>query len=101
MLDLFFTRGVGGKEQGASQINRAVGRGGVVVEEGDRRATAETGVYTAEDQKFVLSGGNPTIYDASEGTTVGRELTFYIASDTIIVDSGNGLRTLTKHRVQR
>lgn len=96
-LDLYFTK----SPDGASQINRAVGKGGVVVEEGDRRATADTGVYTAEDQKFVLSGGNPTIYDATEGTTTGRELTFYIASDTIIVDSGSGLRTLTKHRVQR
>ena len=96
-LDLYFTKA----PDGASQINRAVGKGGVVVEEGDRRATADTGVYTAGDQKFVLSGGNPTIYDATEGTTTGRELTFYIASDTIIVDSGSGLRTLTKHRVQR
>ncbi len=100
-LDLYFTRAAEGKAEGARQISRAVGTGGVVVEEGDRRAAADTGVYTAADQKFVLSGGNPIIYDATEGTTTGRELTFYIASDTIIVDSGNGLRTLTKHRVQR
>ena len=98
-LDLYFRKAGDGK--GASQISRAVGKGAVEVEESDRRATADNGVYTAEDQKFVLSGGNPTIYDATEGTTKGRELTFYIASDTIIVDSGNGLRTLTKHRVQR
>jgi lipopolysaccharide export system protein LptA len=102
-LDLYFTRQATGSpnSQGPAQITRAVGNGGVVVEEGERRATADTGVYTAEDQKFVLSGGDPTLYDASEGTTKGRELTFYIANDTIIVDSGNGLRTLTKHRVQR
>ena len=100
-LDLYFIRAGDAKAGGTSQISRAVGTGGVVIEEGARRGTADTGVYTAEDQKFVLSGGNPTLYDASEGTTTGRELTFYIASDTIIVDSGNGLRTLTKHRVQR
>jgi len=58
-------------------------------------------VYTAEDSKFVLSGGNPAVYDATEGTTTGRELTFNIADDTIIVDSGTGTRTLTKHRVQK
>ncbi len=101
VLDLYFSRTADGKAGGSSQITRAVGTGGVVIEQGARRGTADTGVYTAEDQKFVLSGGNPTLYDASEGTTTGRELTFYIASDTIIVDSGNGLRTLTKHRVQR
>ncbi len=103
-LDLYFTRqavALNPAARGASQISRAVGNGGVVVEEGDRRATADTGVYTAQDQKFVLSGGDPTLYDATEGTTKGRELTFYIADDTIIVDSGNGLRTLTRHRVQR
>jgi hypothetical protein len=33
--------------------------------------------------------------------TTGRELTFNLADDTIIVDSGNGPRTLTRHRVQR
>jgi hypothetical protein len=48
----------------------------------------------------VLSGGNPTLYDAQEGTTTGRQLTFHISDDTIIVDSEEGKRTLTKHRVQ-
>jgi hypothetical protein len=58
-------------------------------------------VYTAEDRKFVLSGGTPTLYDAEEGTTTGRELTFNLADDTIIVDSEKGSRTLTKHRVEK
>lgn len=103
LLDLYFTRtnespsGMGG----ASQISRAVGTGGVVVEQGDRRGTAERGLYTAEDEKFVLTGGTPTLFDPVEGTTTGRELTFYNADDTVVVDSGAGLRTLTRHRVQR
>jgi lipopolysaccharide export system protein LptA len=103
VLDLYFTRAADAKPgtQGTSQISRAVGTGGVVVEQGDRKGTAERGVYTADDSKFVLSGGTPTLYDVTEGTTTGRELTFNIADDTIIVDSGNGMRTLTKHRVQK
>jgi lipopolysaccharide export system protein LptA len=103
VLDLYFTRQVNGTNggQGASQIERAVSTGGVVVEQGDRRGTAEKGVYTAADSRFVLSGGAPTLYDAEGSTTTGRELTFNLADDTIIVDSGNGTRTLTKHRVQR
>ena len=103
-LDLYFTRGAKtdpGSTGGTSQISRAVGTGGVEVEEGERRGTAERGVYTAADQKFVLSGGIPTLYDPIEGTTTGRELTFFMADDTIIVDSGNETRTLTRHRVQR
>ena len=109
-LDLYFTRGGPGVNTapngaaangGAQQISRAVGTGGVIVEEGTRRATAERGEYTAADGKFVMSGGNPTLYDASEGTTTGRQLTFFLASDTIIVDSEIGSRTLTKHRVEK
>lgn len=102
-LELFFTR-TGADKQGSggtSQISRAVGTGGVVVEQGDRRGTAERGLYTAAEEKYVLTGGTPTLFDPVEGTTTGRELTFYRADDTIVVDSGNGLRTLTRHRVQR
>ncbi|HKV63137.1 MAG TPA: LptA/OstA family protein [Candidatus Acidoferrum sp.] len=86
---------------GAQQISRAVGTGGVIVEQGTRKATAERGEYSATDGKFVMSGGNPTIFDATEGTTTGHQLTFFLADDTIIVDSENGSRTLTKHRVEK
>ncbi len=86
---------------GAQQISRAVGTGGVIVEQGTRKATAERGEYNATDGKFIMSGGNPTIYDAAEGTTTGHQLTFFLADDTIIVDSETGSRTLTKHRVDK
>jgi lipopolysaccharide export system protein LptA len=102
-LELYFTRQ--GSSQpgtgGTSQISRAVGTGGVVVEQLDRRGTAERGVYTSADEKFVLTGGTPTLFDPLQGTTTGRELTFLRADDTIIVDSGNGERTMTRHRVQK
>ena len=109
LLDLYFTRSQPSNSSGSSpssgggaqQINRAVGTGGVVVEEGERKATAERGEYTAANGKFVMTGGNPTLYDGSAGTTTGLQLTFFLADDTIIVDSENGSRTLTKHRVQK
>ena len=85
----------------AKQISRAIGSGNVTVEEQTRKATAEHAEYTAADGKFVMSGGKPTIYDGSAGTTTGRQLTFFLADDTIIVDSENGSRTLTKHRVEK
>jgi lipopolysaccharide export system protein LptA len=101
-LDLYFTRSTANSgTNGAQQISRAIATGDVVVEQGSRRATAETGEYTAADGKFVMSGGNPTIFDAASGTTTGRQLTFFLADDTIIVDSENGSRTLTKHRVEK
>jgi lipopolysaccharide export system protein LptA len=77
-MDLYFTRAAGNSARtsnpssaktGPQQISRAVGTGGVIVDQGGRRATAERGEYTAADGKFVMSGGNPTLYDGSEGTT--------------------------------
>jgi len=112
-VDLYFTRvekpnsmGATGSASanaapGAQQVSRAVGTDGVIVEQGTRKATADRGEYSAVDGKFVMSGGNPTIFDAAEGTTTGHQLTFFLADDTIIVDSENGSRTLTKHRVEK
>ncbi len=112
-VDLFFTRAEkpnsnatnasapANAAAGAQQISRAIGTGGVIVEQGTRKATAERGEYSAADGKFVMSGGNPTIFDAVEGTTTGRQLTFFLADDTIIVDSETGSRTLTRHRVDK
>jgi hypothetical protein len=61
----------------------------------------EQAEYTAADGKFVLSGGQPTIVNAASDTTTGHSLTFYVASDTILIDSQEGSRTLTKHRVEK
>ncbi len=82
------------------QLDRALATGGVVVRQGDRRGTAEQALYTAADGKFVLSGGKPTLTDASSDTTTGHSLTFFVANDTILIDSQEGSRTLTRHRVE-
>ena len=83
-------------------LSRVVAEGSVVVKQGDRRATGERAEYTAADGKFVLSGGQPTITDASSDTTTGgHSLTFFVANDTILIDSQHGSRTLTKHRVEK
>jgi lipopolysaccharide export system protein LptA len=87
---------------GNQQLSRVLAQGGVIVRLADRRGTAQQAEYTAVDQKFVLSGGQPTITDASsDTTTAGRSLTFFVANDTILIDSQEGLRTLTKHRVEK
>jgi lipopolysaccharide export system protein LptA len=106
-LDVFLTRpgsttGAGGANVpvgSGGQLYRALALGGVTVRQGDRIGTSEQAEYTAADGKFVLSGGKPTVTDASSDTTTGRSLTFFVASDTILVDSQEGSRTLTKHRV--
>jgi len=99
-LDLYLSPSPKG-EKGSRQLTRAVALGGVLVEQGGRRGTAERGDYTAGEGKFVLSGGQPTLTDASHDTTTGRELTFFVSSDTILISSAAGSRTLTKHRIEK
>jgi lipopolysaccharide export system protein LptA len=91
----------GAQAPGRGQLTRALAKGAVVVRQADRRGTGEQADYTAADGKFVLSGGLPTLTDVTGDTTTGRSLTFYVASDTILVDSQEGSRTLTKHRVEK
>ena len=86
---------------GGRQLDRVLAQGGVIVRQGDRRGMAEQGEYTAADGKFVLSGGKPTVSDSSSNTATGRSLTFFVANDTILIDSQEGSRTLTKHRVEK
>jgi lipopolysaccharide export system protein LptA len=86
---------------GTRQLSRVLAEGNVVVREGDRRGTAQRADYTAAEGKFVLSGGQPTLTNAASDTTTGHSLTFFVANDTILVDSEEGLRTVTKHRVEK
>jgi lipopolysaccharide export system protein LptA len=83
------------------QLSRVLAQGGVVVRQGDRRGMAEQAEYTAASGKFVLSGGQPTLVNAASDTTTGHSLTFFVANDTILIDSQEGSRTLTKHRVEK
>ncbi|MGA3292543.1 MAG: LPS export ABC transporter periplasmic protein LptC [Candidatus Acidiferrales bacterium] len=86
---------------GGRQLNRVLAMGDVVVRQGERRGMADQGEYTAGEGKFVLSGGQPTVSDNSSNTATGHSLTFFVANDTILIDSQEGSRTLTKHRVEK
>jgi lipopolysaccharide export system protein LptA len=86
---------------GGQSLEHATALGNVVIDDGDRHAKAGRADYTAADGKFVLSGDHPTVYDGSGNATNGRQLTFVFADDTIVVDSEEGSRTLTLHRVEK
>jgi len=94
-MDLILTQ-----TNGVQQLSKTVSTGGVTVWQQGRRGTSDRAVYTAADGSFVLSGGKPTLFDVDQGTTTGRELTFFLADDRILVDSGDGTRTLSRHRIQ-
>lgn len=107
VLDVYFGSSAGGvrpsqsSPSGTGQLSRVVAQGNVKVTQGDWHGSAEQGEYTTADQKFVLSGGQPALIDSSGNITTGRSLTFFVASDTILIDSQAGSRTLTKHRVEK
>jgi lipopolysaccharide export system protein LptA len=98
-IDLYFS--TTGSASSGQQLSRAVATGDVSVRQEDRRGTSNRAEYTASEGKFVLSEGKPTVYDSTGDTTTGRQLTFFFADDRIVVDSEEGSRTLSLHRVEK
>ena len=92
--------GIGSSLEG-QEVQRAQWFGSVRVESADRVGTGEQGDYSAAEGKFVLSGGRPILIDKFGNKTAGRQLTFFFADDRIVVDSEEGSRTLTLHRVEK
>ena len=66
-----------------------------------RRAVGQQLVYTAAEDKFVLSGGAPSIFDAERGKTTGVSLTFYRRDDRVLVDGEASSPVVTQTRVAR
>jgi lipopolysaccharide export system protein LptA len=84
-----------------SQLDRIVAQGKVLVQEPARRATGEKLVYTASDDKFVLTGGPPSIFDAERGKITGDSLTFYKRDDRVLIEGKAASPTITTTRVAR
>jgi lipopolysaccharide export system protein LptA len=98
--DLFFISSAAPGGTPEQRIDHAVAQGNVVIQQADRHATADHGEYYAADGKVILSGGTPTISDTSGNTTTGRQLTFYLADDRIVVQSDEGPKTV-RRRVEK
>ena len=85
----------------AGNLDRIVATGQVVVTQPGRRAEGEELVYTAAEDKFVLSGGSPSIFDAERGKITGVSLTFYRRDDRVLVEGSISSPTVTQTRVAR
>jgi lipopolysaccharide export system protein LptA len=85
----------------AGKLEKIVASGQVVVTQPDRRATGTQLVYTSPDDKFVLSGGPPSIFDAEHGKITGVSLTFFRRDDRVLVEGNNQFPTVTHTRVAR
>jgi lipopolysaccharide export system protein LptA len=86
---------------GTGKIDRIVARDQVVIAQPARRATGDQLVYTSSDDKLVLSGGSPSIFDAEHGKITGVSLTLFRHDDRVLVEGDNTSPTVTQTRVAR
>jgi len=84
-----------------SRLDRMVAEGHVVIQQPARSAHGQTLVYTASDDKFVLTGGPPSIFDAERGKITGVSLTFFRADDRVLVEGEASTPVVTQTRVAR
>jgi lipopolysaccharide export system protein LptA len=83
------------------QVDRIVAEGDIVITQPSRRATGERLEYVAADDKFVLTGGPPSIFDAEHGKITGDSLTFFRRDDRVLVEGRETSPTTTRTRVAR
>jgi lipopolysaccharide export system protein LptA len=83
------------------QVDRIVAAGKVVIAQPTRHATGDRLVYTAAEDKFVLTGGPPSIFDAERGKITGDSLTFFRHDDRVLVEGRENSPTITKTQVAR
>src|SRR5450755_1454407 len=86
---------------GPGQLDRMVAEGDVVITQPKRRAEGQKLVYTATDDKFVLTGGPPSIFDAEQGKITGVSLTFFRGDDRVLVEGEASTPVVTQTRVAR
>ena len=86
---------------GPGQLDRMVAEGDVIVQQTKRRAEGQKLVYTAAEDKFVLTGGPPSIFDAEQGKITGVSLTFFRRDDRVLVEGGASTPVVTQTRVAR
>ena len=85
----------------AGKLERIIAAEQVVITQPERHATGDVLVYTAADDKFVLTGGPPSIFDAEHGKITGVSLTFFRRDDRVLVEGNNSSPTVTQTRVAR
>jgi lipopolysaccharide export system protein LptA len=82
-------------------LEKIIASGSVVITEPNRRGSGETLTYTTADDKFVLTGGPPSIFDAEHGKITGVSLTLYRRDDRVVVEGDSNTPAVTQTRVVR
>jgi lipopolysaccharide export system protein LptA len=83
------------------QIEKIVAEESVLINQATRRATGDRLIYTVAEDKFELTGGPPSIFDAERGKITGDSLTFYRHDDRVLVEGRETSPAVTKTQVAR
>jgi lipopolysaccharide export system protein LptA len=86
---------------GTAKLDKIVATGAVVITQPTRHATGDKLTYTASDDKFVVTGGPPSIFDAEHGKITGVSLTLFRTDDRVVVDGSSSSPAVTETRVVR
>ena len=86
---------------GTGNLDRIVAHGDVVITQPGRRATGDQLTYIAADEKFVLTGGPPSIFDAERGKITGVSLTLFRTGDRVLVEGTDTSPSITQTQVAR
>jgi lipopolysaccharide export system protein LptA len=78
------------------ELERAEAYDALTLREQNRTTTGARMTYTTDDEKYVVTGTPVEIVDECGRHTTGKTLTFTKATDTIVVDGSNQIRTQTK-----
>ena len=84
---------------GPGQLDHLVAQENVIIQQPNRRAEGQKLVYTAAEDKFVLTGGPPSIFDAEQGKITGVSLTFFRSDDRVLVEGEASTPVVTQTRV--
>ena len=84
-----------------ASLEKIIASGAVVITEPNRRGTGEILIYTAAEDKFVLTGGPPSIFDAEHGKITGVSLTLFRRDDRVVVEGDSSSPAVTQTRVVR
>lgn len=90
------------ENQSASQLERIEAQGDIKIEQGSRKAAGNKLVYTAAEEKMVLTGSPeklPSIFDAERGQISGDSLTFFTHDGRVLVGSGETSKTEIPNRI--
>ena len=79
-LDVLFS------SQGSTAPREIIAQGEVHMTHRDRKAQGNRAVYYPLKEKVVLTGNPACVFEAAEGNSSGRKLTFYIRENKILVE---------------